>query len=551
MSYAGTTFVIPFGQAGLVTDGAQSNIPSNALIRANNVTFYDSVIQKDYGSRIWNSTPLPDSVVRGFEMFVDSGSQQQRVFALCADGQIYKLNNYFTQTKVTPSSISDPASLNTDGYNCMVAGGNEVPGNPKKLFIFDGHNTPQVVTADGVTRRNMTKPAADWTGTNQPIAGMVYRGRMLAWGCPNNPHFLYMSNVSDHEDFTTSLAINIFNVYPGEGDLIVCAQAFRGTLFLFKYPIGLYYLVDMDPSAANWYIAKHSDDFGACSPQSCAITNDNMIVANNYGSLTSMTAALVYGDLLNKDVFYQLYNYRFAQQEVRPDIIKSRSLIYYAAKRQLMSSFQSNIGNKPDRISVLDFRDQSTSPKSSWTNKDQPNCLFTIRDNTKVARPFYGASDGNIYQMDSEDRWVGSASDTTKQSAYLFEAQTPHMDFGQGNIYSPGTGNATLAAMNKLYDFLEIEYEPTGDWDVQIDVFVDGRLIGTYSCNLSARSTLGEMPLNASPIDGRAGFFRRFPLNGTGRVISLRFYNNGLGQNVRLARAIFYYRLSENQQLVG
>lgn len=550
MNYDGQPFIVPLGQAGLFTDAPQSYIPVHGLIRANNLSFYNNVLQKDFGSRIWNSSPLPGSVVRAKETFTDSQSQNQRVFALCADGNLYKFNNYFTKNTVTPATASEPVSLNYTGMNCMATGGAELANRDKKFFLFNGHDIPQVVSADTNVRHNMSKPALDWTGTNQPFGAIVHRGVLIAWGNPNNPHAVYASNPLDHEDFQTNGTTEIFNIYPGEFDGIVCMAVFRGRLFAFKYPLGVYYLVDTDPSISNWYFTKQDDTFGACSPQSATAVQDDLLIANNYGSITSMKAALMFGDLMQKDVFYQTYNYRFAEQEVRPDARAGRNIIYYEAKRQVLCSFQSNIGYQNDRLAVIDFKDQSNPPKVSWTTKDQPNCLFTVRDNIGVIRPFYGSSDGNLYQMGVSDRWVGSATDTTKQTAYLFDAQTPHMDFGQGSIYTPGTGNNLLSVQVKEFDFLEIEYEPTGDWDVSVDVYIDGRFSKTYTCNLGARSNLGQMPLNASPIDGLSSFFRRLPIGGQGRTISLRFYNQGLGQDVRLVKAVIYYRLSGQQQMV-
>lgn len=540
--YVGSVAVIPLGRAGLFTDTAQSEIPISGLIRANNVTFYNQIAQKDYGSRIWNSTPMPAGVVRALEMYPDSQSQLQRIFAFCKDGNVYKYNNYFTRATVTPTGTA-PALLNPNNYNAMVLGGNELLNFPKKLFLMDGYDPVQVVSGDAVTRSNIALPALDWTGTSQPFGGIIHRGALYAWGNRNNPHQVYASSVSNHEDFQTGGSSFTYSIYPGESDGIVCGGVFRGRLYLFKYPRGIYYLVDDDPSRANWFFTKHADDFGACSPQSALVAMNDLVVANNYGSITSMTAALVFGDTMNSDVFHVKNCFQFAQDQIRPDAVTTRSMVYYAKKKQLLISFQSTIGNEPDRIAVIDFKNAENIPRVAWLDKDQPNCLFLVRDSVKVGKPFYGANDGNLYEMDVPDLWVGSETDTTLQSAYTFDIQTPHMDFSQENVY--------LGSQVKLFEHLEIMYEPTGDWDVSIGVYIDGRFQGTYTCNLSARSDLSEMPLNSSPIDGLAGFYRKFPICGEGRSISLRFYNSGLGQGVRLIRALVYYRLSGQQQMVG
>lgn len=753
--YAGNVATIALGKAGLFTDAAQCDIPQSGLIRANNVTFYNQVLQKDYGSRIWNDSALPAGVVRATEMYPDSQSQNQRIFALCRNGQLYKFLNHHTQVQITPEGDA-PDLLFTGGYTSLVVGGNELVSRDKKLFVLNGHNLPQIVSGDGTTRADISKPAADWTGTQQPFGGIVHRGAMYCWGNANNPHGIYASSVIDQEDFQTNGQFYLYNVYPGDSDGIVCGAVFRGRLWALKYPVGLYYLVDTDSNRANWYFTKHSDDYGAASPQAATVALNDLFIGNNYTSVTSLLASLVYGDVLASDIFHTQNCYRFAEEQVRVQAPHVRSVVYYAKKKQLLVTFQSNQGVNADRIAIIDFKNPQNVPKVSWSTKDQANCLFLVRNAQKIAKPFYGSEDGNLYEMDVPDKWVGvGGSDTTQtlqygqfssltsltfgtvamnpdwntkwsmslwfnfastanflectnlsgdrgfnldldpaqttqlayfghdatnlirvyfetqqllgswrnvvwtydgsglasglslyidgisqvrtvdtdnlgglttvspnptslggaavldefgmydrtltpaqaaeiaaagrgyrlsqlgsaaalthyyplngnaddsvgsingaatnlvyltetvtlQNGYLFDAQTPHMDLSQENLQ--------LASQVKTFDFLEVQYEPTGDFDCSIDLYIDQRFVKTYACNLSARSNLNELPLNSSVVDGLGTMFRRFPINGDGRTISLRFRNSGLGQDVRLVRAYIYYRVSGQQQTIS
>lgn len=204
-------------------------------------------------------------------------------------------------------------------------------------------------------------------------------------------------------------------------------------------------------------------------------------------------------------------------------------------------SYQSHVSDYYDRIAKIDYRNQSSPPKATFITKDQPNCLFNVRDQFKVPKPFYGANDGNIYEMDRNVFWVGN--DTDDRRGYAFDAQTPHMDFSMGE--------STLGDQVKLFDFLVIEYEATGDWNVNVEVYIDSRHAGTYLCNLSSRSDLDEFPLGVTVVDGLSPFYRMFPIYGEGKCISLRFYNSEAGQDVRLVKARIYYRLSGQQASVG
>lgn len=535
--YDGQIAVIPLGSAGIYTDGPQTSIPPTALIRAINCTYYNNILQKAYGSRIWNSQPLPSGVVQGLEMYPDAQSQNQRIYTMLVDGSVYRFKNFFTNEEITPTG-SAPTNLNTNNYTCMVVGGNELVNNPKKLFLFSGYDPVQVITGDGVTRSNISLPALDWSGTQQPFGGVMHRGRLFAWGNDNSPHQLYVSSATNHEDFTTT-PLN-FNVYPGEYDGVVCCKVFRGVLYIFKYPLGIYYLNDTNADSSMWYIQKFSDDFGACSPQSAETVNDDLLVANNYGSLSSLKASLIFGNFMASDVFHMIGCFRFAQEEIRADVINKRALIYYGKKRQLFMSYQSHVDKFYDRMAMIDYKNQQLPPKAAFIDKDQPNCLFNVRDQFKVPKPFYGANDGNIYEMDVADHWVGNQTD---RRAYKFDAQTPHMDFS--------LGSSILGDQVKLFDFLVIEYEATGDWNVNIEVYIDSRFAGLYTCNLSSRSDLDEFPLGDSVVDGLTPFYRKFPIYGEGKCISLRFYNAEVGQDVRLVKARIYYRMSGQQASVG
>lgn len=546
IGYEGDIAVIPLGTTGLYTDGPQTSIPPTSLIRSQNCNFYNNVLQKDFGSRIWNKTPLQSGVVRAAEMYPDSQSQMQRIFTLLKDGTLWKFTNYFTSTQIAPdpllqtNPVTIPVTVNSKNYTSMTVGGNELTGNPKKLFVMTGNDIVQVVSGDANVRHNISKPPGDWTGTYQPFGSVIHRGILFAWGNINGSHNLYGSSALDHEDFQ-STPLN-FTVYPGEYDGITCCAVFRGQLYIFKYPLGVYFLVDSDPSSSKWYVQKLSDDFGAVSPQSAAIVNNDLLVANNFGTLSSLQASLIFGDVSASDVFHALGCFRYATDLVRPDIVYQRGMIYYGKKRQIMMSFQSNNNSFMDSIALIDYKNQSSPPKATFLDKDQPNCLFMVRDQYKVPKPFYGANDGNLYEMDVPDRWVGNASGGT-QTAYTFEAQTPHMDFSQGN--------ALIGSQVKCFDFLELQYESTGDWDVSVDIYIDSRFSETVKFNLSGRSDLDEFPLGDSAVDAYSPFYFKKEIHGEGKTISLRFYNSGLGQDVRLVQAKIYYRLSGQQTTVG
>lgn len=533
--YSGEIAVIPLGKGGLFTDASQSDIPLTSLARAYNANTYRNVLEKDPGSVQWNQTSFGSGVVRFQEVFLNSTTQ--RVYSLLQNGTIVKSNDAYNQIVLSPRASTDPSALNPSGYTTMLAGGNEQLNFPKKVFVFTGYDPVQVLSGDATTHYTISNPPLDWTGTNQPFGAFLFQSQVFAFGCPNNPHQIYVSSASDQEDYTT-VPLN-FVVYPGEGETIVGGAVFRGTLFLFKYPTGIYTLVSTDPSPANWYFTKYSDEAGAASPQSFATVRDDLLIANNYGSISSLQASLVFGDVEASDVFHSNNCFEYVTNEIRADVVIRRGLLWDSAKGCLYGSFQSDLNYYNDRICKIDLKNPNASPKITWSTKDNANCLEFISSLTKVRRPCYGANDGYIYQLDQSDYYVGNVNN---QVGYTFDCMTPHMDFSQSD--------ARLGEQVKNFDFLEIVYQPTGDWNLSLDVYLDGRFSKTYYCNLGARSNLNELPLDTSPIDGLVPLSRRFKIGGSAKRIAVRMYNSGVGQNVKLVRLNLYYTLSGTQQTI-
>lgn len=534
MPYTGAIVPIHFGAGGILSDAPQYRIPISKLIRATNVTLYNNVLEKDYGSRQWNQTALPSGVMAFKDLWVNDTTQ--RVIALTRDGKVYKFKDQYHSSEITPLGTA-PTALNPSGYTSILECGLEESGNPKKLFIFTGNDPVQVFSGDGTTRSNISKGASDWTGHNHPFAGIVHRGRIFAWGNRNDPSRVYISSGTDHEDFTTiPFSSSVFN---GEGQRIVTGFVWKGRLLVAKYPRGIYALIDDDPDTANWYFTKLYSTFGGASPHAHVGILDDYLVGNSYGSITSVKAVNAFGDFAIADVYNLLGIKRFMKDKISLDGLSLEHALYYELKQEIYFSFRSKNSILNDRLLKISYLNP-VAPEATWIEKDQPNCLGVIRDNIKADRPAYGCDDGFIYSMDQPNRWVGNAH---SGSAYTMDVLTPHFDFG--------VLDEKVAPLEKSFDFLEVMYEPTGNWDLSIDVFCDGRFIKTILCRLDGEtdldSTLKLDSRDSLLEDGRT-HQKLFPLECQGKKLAFRIYNEGNGQNVRLAKMNVYFMPLEGQQ---
>lgn len=642
MAYSGTKVDLPIGQGGLHTDDPQGLIPATGLILAKNIALYKGLAEREGGSQRWNATAvLPAGVVQFFDYFpVDV---IQRLIVVCKNGRVYRFTDAFNFTEVTPSG-SAPITLNVSQGCFVVAGGQESAGNSKKLFIFTGNDPIQVISADGTTRSNLASPASEWTASNYPRFGLIHRNRLFTFGARSQPHRVYASTATNHEDFTTLANILTFNVYPGEFEKLHSAWIYKGKHFVSKTPLGLYQLVDDDTDSTNWYYTKLNDDFGSASPLSPVVVQDDTLVANSTGSITSLSASFKLGNLDTSDMLSILRNSLYMRQNTSQSFIDERSGVFYEDKKQVYFTYRSPTGTKPDRLLCIDFSHQKA--KVTWSDKDQPNVLGLIKDIRGVKRPFYGSDDGYIYELDREDRVgfvipqpaapvsaLGSGSGNLSAGAYTYKITIAH-DVGETiassasnsttvvtpavngkieltsipvdtsgkgifrKIYRTTAGGSTYYYLgkianntettytdniadsalttsitapsvdttdnylsvfqtphmdfgdkgNKLWDFLEVTFEPTGKWFVYCDVFIDSEFSETIAFKLDQGAVLDEFRLDDDVLQGRLPRSIRKTLNGFGRVISLKFYSSEAYQNFRIQTVGIYFRKANERQ---
>lgn len=518
MSYRGTIIPVPMGSQGLVTDSA-ANAPPQSLLEATNVSLRYGIIEKCPGSRRWNNTVFPGEVAGFHDFWVDDVTQ--RIIVGCRDGKLYKMSDAYTRSELTASG-SAPSSLTWGKVPRFIAGGSESAGASRKLFVFTGNDPIQVLSGDGSTRSNITSPAADWTTNNYPQSGLIYNGKFWAFGNKNHPHNLYVSSATDHEDFSTIGASTRIAVYPGDGDKIVDAFVYKKRLFVLKFPGGLYWI---DDSGATPVPYKLTDSFGALTPAGRLLVLDDVLVANSTGSITSLKASDALGETEQGDFLKMLGVLKSISELSNPAQSFDRHALYYEDKKQALFTYRSATGFRADRILVIDFH--TGDPKVAWYDKDLPLCLGLIRDHRRIPRPFYGAADGYIYDMDAADRNVAGA-------AYTGRFQTQWIDFG--------FADPKLKDLDKHFDFLGLTFEPTGNWDLSGDIFIDGRYVQTVTWKLTNGTHLGAFTLGTSRLSGPNPITRVVPLSGSGKRISVRLYNATAGQNFKVSGLVFYFR---------
>jgi len=675
MAYTGVTVPIVLGQSGLITDDPLSQLPLNALQKANNVSVFSGTIEKQLGTSKFNATALDSGaeIVSVFDWFPTP--TVQRLIALTATGKLYRDTGDTTFSSGTAIGTG-LGTLTTDAH--MTTGGSESAGRNKKLFILPGASQIQIISGDASVTTSIALPSADWATSNYPTFAIPYQNRMFVMGSAADRHRVYGSSVDDHENFvgqnfgdsrwqlysriaatpnvdrtsaiqagtattiftttnndgflvyavntfdkvtitisqaqtgvpvytyeywngsawsaltttavpdytalaTDTLEFNIpsnwavgdgtevggntayytiralattapgtavqitdmivtntsystsvptFSVFPGEGDGILCAAVYRGLLFIFKKPQGVYVIDGRDPDTANWTVSRYSDSFGVASPHSVIQVLGDLIAANSIGSYTSLQASDKFGDFEAGDILQNAKVETYIRNQLNFAGLPYSQSLYWPEKKIAMFTGQSSTTMTRDRMLLIDVgRD---IPRIMLDTKETPNCLALRKNSNGISRPMYGSAAGFVYLMEQ-------ATYNRDSSAFLGEFQTAYTDFGQVD--------AGLAGKNKIFDFLEVGYIPTGNNSFFIDVYVDGDFRQTLSFSQYLGVGLDSFVLDEDSLaaDPQSSANRKQLRSCTGKKISFRVYNNNLSEAFKVERLIVSFRLSGEQ----
>ena len=529
--YKGVGVSIPLGSVGIYTDDPQEKTPPGAARDARNVSLQDGLVSKEKGSRRLNFAAVSGGVKACQDWFPND--YHQYLLMIGGDGKTYYWTLAEDQAELTVLPDDEaPATLIVDTLPTFLKCGQEIQGNVRKMMILTA-SQPQIIAGDVTTRRNIpaSKRALDWGTNNFPRNGFLTQGRVVLYGCPNNPDTLYISDDDDHEKFQ-GMDTAILNVFPGNGTGIQSHFRYKGRLFLVKKPFGLYYLNDSDPDPTNWTIAPSIEQFSAASNFSCLEVLDDVIVGNSNGGLTSLSATQKFGDITYGEVFRNLRCERFQRTLMNNQANENRSAIFWSYRKQALFSYQSKGSSKNDYICTVDLQDPS-NPKVLWSNKDQANYLALRLQPDGIELPIYASDDGFVYIMDQMNKVVHN-------SGYLSYYATPHIDFG--------FANPELSEQNKSFQFLELSFNPTGRWNVYAEIFVDGVYKETVNFMVSYGPVLDDFQLDTARLTGKVPRSIRKPIHGTGRRISIKIWHNEPYQSFEITGLKVYFKVSGNQQ---
>ncbi|MFQ5915725.1 MAG: hypothetical protein ACE5JS_21340 [Nitrospinota bacterium] len=526
MGYQGLIVELPLGGEGLTGSRSAGSVRPAQLLEADSLTYEDRTLRKEGGASKYNSTAITGTpqVIAGHDWWPTDGAQ--RMVVVTSDGKILKDSGGGTFGTTLASGLTVAGTIPV-----FVEGGKEAAAGNRKLFCFTGKNAVQVLSADGATTAALATPPADWSGANQPLGGAVHEGRLWGFGNLNDPHRTYYSTPTDHEDFTGANSGSL-SIFPGEGERILAGVSFKGYLVLFKFPVGIYLADTSSATLANWRVVRLTGAVGIASPLAWCVVDDDILFLDATANLQLLSAVTEFGDIASRNLSEVAEMGPFIRNTFNLAQLGETRAVYYNAKREAHFAIARTGATKNTGRLVVDFS-RLDLPRFRWSSRDTCQSLWLKKDSDKVPRMVSGDDAGFVWNMDQAGR-------SKDGSGYNGQFQTPHHDL---SFLEPA-----LAAKRKNFDFLEIIVDPKGNWNLGVDVYIDGALKQTLAFNMGTTgSTLGSFVLGTDKLAGDQVLNRKKRLGLSGRRISLVGRNSGAGQDFSVARMILHFRPSDER----
>lgn len=402
----------------------------------------------------------------------------------------------------------------------FVPAGLEAAANKRKLFYLNGLDPVQVLAGDGAAFTDIATPPLDWgtatDPTKQPQAGIIHRNQLAVFGSLADPHRVYFSDVDNHEDFTGGTSFSM-RFRSDIGDIVQAAVSFNGVLFIFKHPVGIYWLDDTPISTTNWVINTKSSAVGvAPSPYAALAIDDDVLFMAEDGSFHFLSAVDLLGGVKNADATYALGLSRWIRDNVnlsRLDLIQS---VWYTHKKTAYFAVPSTGSNQRDLILKWDFGGtlRGLPARFSFSRRDEWDGS-TMRQSLDgdIPRPIF--AEGNLVFLSDQD------ARNKDGAAYTTTYDTPDLDFSWVDD--------SLRNRRKLFEHIELVMTPVVG-TITVEYFVDGTSKGTQTFDANTRRVKRRLTI------------------GDGYTLRLRVTNSVLNDDFKiLSHIIFFKPGNENQ----
>lgn len=493
------TRMLPGGLGGLNSSGSPRLILDTDLVDMDNLSYFNDTWAKSGGADKINTTALAGGVtITGYhEWAVTPGTVE--LVASTSDGKLVTIG---------PGGIVKTLKTGIGTNRVGVFAEGSTTGT-RQLFFANG-STNLLVYEGGASAVVVGAPAADWA-TTPPTWIVAHNGRL--WAGNDSPR-IYGSLLLHHADFTGT-GNQTFNVYPGEGEGIVGAVSKWGRLFLFKYPLGIYYLDDSNADPDLWTTPRHGRNVGSIGHRSIVEAAEDVLFVSPDGYIHALSAVQEFGEVKSSAILPMQLS-PFFKKNV--DFSRARNVqsVYFGSKRKVYWCFTRKGSSVNDLIVGLDFHNPG-AVQAFISRRDTCEAMGIYTDQTtKDQYPAAGDNAGFLWKLET---------DTYEKDGMPYNGFWETHDIP---LFEGGQQNANLKE-------LEVEFNVDGNWIVDVKVIVDGvyRETKTFSSQGNG-AVLGAFVLGSDVLGLRTVQNLRGRLHGDGRRVRLSGENRRPGESFEI-----------------
>lgn len=400
----------------------------------------------------------------------------------------------------------------------------------------------QTAYTDNVADASLITEAPSDNGVPPQVEFTIeHRNRVFGSGNTTNRQRLYYSNAGAPQVWAST---NFIDIGEGDGEPITGLAVYGNSIFIHKNDgkghgsiWGLYMPDSQDVTTdENWYVTKLAIAEGSVGHRSIVAYNNAMAFINRYG------AYAYYGDGLAKSPAYSsvgVFPVNSLSFLIEPTWLAFKDTLLAGAAatnydNKLWFAVPSESGStENDKVYVYDYIRASNQGNDvtggAWTRLDNPGIsCFSMYDGD-----LYGGSskaDGYVYKLNTGRNQNGSAIDSYFYTIWLW-------------------GNDDHKDNTKVWRYLYLWYETSGDWDLNITYWTDFDQGDGTSTTVSLASGGyawdTTMTWDSTPFGGGDNRkLAKIVLSGAvGKVLQFKFSTNTADQHFKIYEMLLNYNL--------
>lgn len=510
MGYSGQTFRVPFHVGGFNYNANVDNVPPEGMLLCRNIDLQDGGRASRGGTAKINGSALSGTPSgRGGFDFQLGASTSFQVFAT-SDGKLWKNT---TTTIKTGLSTTNPFSF-------------DVFGN--ELYICDGDTTPQTWDGSAGATSNLTTPAADWSGGNQPFQ-VIAHGR----GASRRMFYLY-SNAVYYSSLANGKVVSggtsgKITIDTGDAIGLVGGFEFGNRLIVFSKKKA--FIIDddnADPTLWGYEAVQWSGGVGHW--RLIVKTPNDCIVMAEDGEIYSISAVFQYGDYKAASLARPAFVHRWIKENVRLSYIESfhgcfdpvqrcvRFWVVTSANTQCDTCLKFYVDRPVDQAWAIDDAVDNASGSGM-----RASMSFPVRESVGVWKVYTFDYAGFLWSL-------GTSNKDDDGHAYYAGFKIPYLTFDNPRI-------------RKNFRRGFITTQPEGNYSLSVKVFVDGVYKDTKLISLATdASVFGSAIFGTDTFAGSELIEAKFDLGYFGKRIQLEFFTNGVNEDFFVSQTLIDFK---------